>query len=264
MVLYQNFLSLTWQVVPNAFLLLECCSEFRELSYGVPQGSVLGPIEFCIYTTALGAILRHYNIDYHIYADDIQLYSSFDLKSPSEAINQIQLCISDIRTWMVKNKLKINDDKTEFLMITSSRANQPKDIELHIGQEIIRPSTTCKSLGVILEDHCLMDNQIKHICRATHFHLRNISSIRNILTKEAAAQLVHSLVTSRLEYSNSLLFGLPDTRTAPLQRLQNIAARIVSCSKPQNHITPVLKSLHWLPIKFRIRFKNSINDLSCY
>ena len=71
-------------------------SEFKKLSYDVPQGSALAPIEFCIYTTALGAILRHCNIDYYIYADDIQLYSSFNLKSPSEAINTMQPCISDI------------------------------------------------------------------------------------------------------------------------------------------------------------------------
>ena len=86
-------------------------SELSELAYGVPQGSILGPIAFCIYTIPLGAILRHYKIQYHIYADDTQLYLSFDLDSHDEVLTTISTCISDIRTWMIQNKLKINDDK---------------------------------------------------------------------------------------------------------------------------------------------------------
>ena len=72
--------------------------------FGVSQGSILGPIEFCIYTIPLGAIIRQYKIDYHIYADDTHLFISFDMDSPYEAIHN---CISDIRSWMIGNKLKI-------------------------------------------------------------------------------------------------------------------------------------------------------------
>ena len=94
-------------------------SELSELAYGVPQGSVLGPIKFCIYTIPLGAILNHYKINYHIYADDTQIYCSFEIDSLDEVLNSISDCISDIRSWMITNKLKINDDKTVFLQITS-------------------------------------------------------------------------------------------------------------------------------------------------
>ena len=243
-------------------------SELSELAYGVPQGSVLGPIEFCIYTIPLGAILRHYNIQYHIYADDTQLYCSFDLKSPSETISSISACISDIRTWMIRNKLKINDDKTEFLLITSPRAKFSENIELSIGQANIIPSNSCKSLGVMLDNHFTMDAQIKHLCRSIHFHLRNIGAIRSLLTVSATEQLVHSLVTSRLDYCNSLLYGIPGYQKDCLQRMQNIAARIVTRCDRRDHITPVLKSLHWLPVKYRIDFKilllvyKCLNDLA--
>ena len=116
--------------------------------FGVPQGSVLGPIEFCIYTIPLGAIMRHYKIEYHIYGDDTQLYCSFDINSPDEALHGIHSCISDIRSWM-----KINDDNTEFWIITSPEVGFSVSLQLKIGKKIVLPSASCKSLGVMFDDH---------------------------------------------------------------------------------------------------------------
>ena len=240
-------------------------SELNELMYGVPQGSVLGPLAFCIYTLPLGAILKHYEIDYHIYADDTQLYCSFDIHSINDVIGSLSTCISDIRSWMIRNKLKINDDKTEFLLITSTHSKLSKDITISIGQSEISPSTSCKSLGVMLDNHMVMDAQIQSVCKSTLFHVRNISAIRHLIPQSAAAALVHSLVTSRLDYCNSLLYGVPACKLDQLQRIQNIAARVVTLTRcsPENHITPVLKSLHWLPVKIRIVFKVLLLTYKC-
>ena len=91
--------------------------------------------------------MRHYKIEYHMYADDTQLYCSFDINSPDEALDASTSCISDIWSWMIGKKLKINDDKTEFLIITSPKAGFSANLQLKIGQEIVLPSTSCKSLG---------------------------------------------------------------------------------------------------------------------
>ena len=103
--------------------------------------------------------------------------------------------------------------------------------------------------------HMQMDAHISHICRTTHFHLRITGAIRNLPTDSATEQLIHYLVTSQLDYRNSLLNGVPDYKLKRIQRMQNIAARIVSRCPYRDHITPVLESLHWLPVKYRILFK---------
>ena len=97
-------------------------SEPHELQYGVPQGSVLGPILFTIYTTPLGELIRRHGLTFHLYADDTQLYLTFKPSEPSSInniISQLENCIEDIRAWMKLNLLKLDDDKTEMLVITS-------------------------------------------------------------------------------------------------------------------------------------------------
>ena len=230
-------------------------SEFCQLAFGVPQGSVLGPLVFCTYTLPLGAILRHHELDYHLYADDTQVYCATDLSEPKENLARIIACVSDIRTWRVHNKLKINDDKTEFLILHSAYIDLTHNLEFQVGQEKIKPSNSCRNLGVMFDSHMKLEDQVQSICKSVNFHLRSIRSVRNSLTDEATAQLVHSLITSRLDYCNSLLYGLPDTLIIRLQRLQNIAARIVACCPKAEHITPVLYKLHWLPVRMRILFK---------
>ena len=162
--------------------------------------------------------------------------------------------------------MSLESEYTTGIYIGNIHWNQ--NIQLSIGQCEITPTSKCKSLGVMLDDHFDMDAQIKNICRSAHFHLRNIRAIRPLLPDSAAAQLVHSLVTSRLDYCNSLLNGVPGYRIHPLQRVQNIAARIVSRCSRDIDSEDVLQSLNWLPIKYRITFKvllivyKCVNDLA--
>ena len=88
--------------------------EFAKLVCGVPQGSIFGPLKFCMFMLPIGSIMRHHNIDFHIYADDSQMYVSLDWYNPNVALDRINLCIFDLRIWMIRNKLKINDYSIVF------------------------------------------------------------------------------------------------------------------------------------------------------
>ena len=172
-----------------------------------------GTNEICLYLLPLCVILRHHNIGYHIYADDTQLYISFKCKDPLESLTRLNMCISDIRVWMIKNKLKINDSKTEFIIIRSPLLKQNlSDLSVSVGDVQVSPSSKVRDLGVIFDQYLTFHDHISGICKSTHFHLRGIGRIRNLLTFDATAQLIHALITSRLDFCNSIFITFQTSR----------------------------------------------------
>jgi hypothetical protein len=155
---------------------------------------------------------------------------------------------------MRDNKLKQNDDKTELIMLTPPRIELTL-AGLKVGDVTVAPNPVVNDLGSKLDEGMEMVAHVNNICRACYFHLRNISSIRGSLTRDAAEKLVHAFISSRLDNSNSLLYNLPDRLLTKLQRVQNAAARIVTKTPKHASITNALQDLHWLPVKARISFK---------
>jgi hypothetical protein len=171
-------------------------------------------------------------------------------------MQKLEQCISRIRMWMVANKLKLNDDKSEFILISSPHNKKKFDqLSIHIGPEIVDVTHSARNLGVMMDSVFSMEDHVTSVCRACYLHLRNIGAIRQYLDSDTAAQIIHSFITSRLDYCNSLLYGLPQYLLLRLQRVQNTAVRIITRCKIDDHITPHLKTLHWLPIPLRIEFK---------
>ena len=160
-------------------------SESAELACGVPQWSVLGQLKFCIYMLPIGSIMRHHDIDFQIYADDAQLYVSFDLFKHNVVLDRMNLCIADLQIWMIRNKLKINDSKTEFFIFTSSFLKQSfDDLNIMVGDSNIDSSNSARNLGVIFDKCMKLDYHISTVCKSTYFHLRNICGVHSTGKRE--------------------------------------------------------------------------------
>ena len=154
------------------------------------------------------------------------------------------------------NRLKLNEEKTEFLIAGTGRQRSKVIIDsLNVVGIDIKPSKSVRNLGVIIDQDLSLKEQINAICRSCYGHLRSIIQIRPYLTTSAAHTIVQSLISSRLDYCNSLLAELPQYLIYKLQKVQNWAARIVLNVKKHDSISVHLHQLHWLPVRFRIKFK---------
>ena len=168
---------------------------------------------FTIYSSKLFEVIKYHLPEAHAYADDTQLYLSF---SPDTATNQtdaviaMERCISDIRTWMLTDKLKLNDDKTEFMLIGTKQQLSKVNIDcLTVGSIDVAPVTVARNLGTWFDSNLNLQEQIQKTCKSGFFHLYNIRRIQKYLSQESARTLVHAFIISRIDYCNSLLFGLP-------------------------------------------------------
>ena len=177
-----------------------------------------------------------------------------NVTSLRHAVHQLENCIFDICDWMQRNALKLNEDKTEFV-IFSTKNNLRDNQCLVVGKDKIEVREYVKILGVTFDNRMTLQKHITHIWRSVNIHIRKINSIRRYFSDTAERTLEQSIVIARLYYCSSLCIGLPRNRLQRLQLVQNSSARVISQTKRYTSITPILNELHWLPINKRCQFK---------
>ena len=204
--------------------------ELSKLIYGVPQGSVLGPLLFSLYTTPLSKIIRlHPHIKFHFYVDDMQLYIHLSHKNASAALAKLNASLHDVQQWMSPSKLKLNPEKTEFIVFGSKAQRQKisSHFPVSILGSLLYPVDSVRNLGVWFDAEFSFSEHVKRTCKAYFLQMRDLCRIREYLTPEVSVLAANALVSSHLDYCHSLFRGLSYFNQHKLQSIQNTLARIL-------------------------------------
>ena len=248
-------------------------SESITIMFGVPQGSVLGPVLFNLYIRSIYGCVQKLGFTIFGYADDHQILKSFKAEGQLNVLtHDLTRCFSQIKLWMNKFFLQLNDSKTQIVVCGPSRVLkeiQMQGVHLTIGTTV-RFASCVKNLGVQMDNRLTFEQQVVHLKQSCFRTLRNICKVRFLLTSAQLKTIVNSLVVSCLDYCNGLYFGIGERLLNQLQLIQNAAAKAVTGKYKYDHLGEDLKDLHWLGIKKRVIFKiallayKSVNGLAPY
>ena len=205
-------------------------------------------------------ISKHKGIKFHFYADDSQVYVHLSQKNASAAFEKLNRCLDDVKEWISTSNLKLNPDKTKFIIFSSKRQRDKLKacFPINILGSSLCPVDSVKNLGMWFDSDFSLSKHVQNVCKSCFVKLRDFRHVKWFLTTYDVSVLVaNALVSSQLDYGNSLFRSLSKLNLCKLYCIQNSAARIVSNISRYTSITPVLKKLHWLPVEQRTVFKTA-------
>ena len=235
-------------------------SDLCKLLFGVPQGSVLGLLLFSLHTTPLCLVIgKHKGVKFHCYVDDTQVYVILSKKNSSATFEKLNRCLDDIKEWISASKLKLYPHKTEFIVFASKR--QRDKLKAYFPSTILGsplcPAELVKNLGVWVNSDFSLSKHVQNVCKSCFVQLHDFKHVRRFLTHDVSVFVANALVSSRLDYCNSLFRSLFKFNLCKLQCIQKSAARIVSNASRYTGIPPVLKKLHWISVEHCPVFKTA-------
>ena len=225
---------------------------------GVPQGSILGPLLFSLYVAPIGHLSDRNGVNNHHFADDTQLYIS--ISPTSCGLTRLTSCADSINAWFLHNGLLLNTTKTECVLFGTRAKLDTINIPAvtPFTGVTLELSKSVRIMGVTLDNQLSMGRYVGEVVSACYYHIRALKHIRAALPLHVATSIAVSLILSKLDYCNSLLYDTSDQNIARLQRVQNTAARAVLQAGRREPSAPLLHRLHWLPIKQRIVYKIAV------
>ena len=228
-------------------------SSETEVFYGVPQGSILGPMIFSMYTTPIGDLIKQCNLRYQMYADDTVLYTTIEMEDEEPLIETLRLQVKELFGAFTALQLKVNPDKTE-IMLLSTKKKRPNITTLKLDNFVLNISSNLVSLGVNLDQHLSFEKNVNKITSSCYNELRKLYRIKQYLSLESRKIAVQNLIISRLDYCNAILAGLNIKEITKLQRVQNAACLFIFNLRKES-CREFRYNLHWLPVAQRIDFK---------
>ena len=229
------------------------------IEFGVPQGSVLGPVLFNIYIRSFYRyVAKSSCFLVQGFADDHQLYCSFSTNNQVYMLgNNIVHVLHEVQKWMNCFFLKLNQQKTKIMVFAPKRLKKLIKVNgLLLENECIRFPSVAKNLGVLLDSELTFKDQISQCAKNCYMTIRKISSIKSFLGTNQRKILLTSLVLSQLDYCNAILYNVNNVYLNQLQRVQNCAVKLIfNRRKYDSGLTNLFNSLHWLKVKQRITFK---------